>query len=308
MKKWFSLLVALIACCAACACAEGGAQPVEPSADAPVPPFTLTINGATLTEQDFADCPLYKATAVSVNSYGTEKKYEYVGYALADALALAGITEGVTAVEAIADDGYTIACDAALALEPTTLLAFLRDGEPYEGGLWFAPCSSDVTGDYLKRTVEIRADAAAAQPSEEDAADAYAPELSDKTGKIEFAPFSFLVNGAAVNNVALAGQPIFKANVTVTNSKGETVEATYGGYRLRDVLTACGVPDASDVTVIASDGYETQLDAQTVQSEYTLIAIEKDKATGEDGSVWLAPCEATESKAYLKLVVELLAK
>ena len=54
--------------------------------------------------------------------------------------------------------------------------------------------------------------------------------------------------------------------------------------------------------------YESELTAEQATSEYTLIAIEKDKELGEDGTIWIAPCLETASSAYCKLVVEIIAK
>ena len=34
----------------------------------------------------------------------------------------------------------------------------------------------------------------------------------------------------------------------------------------------------------------------------------KDKATGEDGTIWVAPCGETSSKLFAKLVVEITAE
>ena len=39
-----------------------------------------------------------------------------------------------------------------------------------------------------------------------------------------------------------------------------------------------------------------------------LVAIEKDKELGEDGTVWVAPCTETSAKSYAKLVVEIVAE
>ena len=40
----------------------------------------------------------------------------------------------------------------------------------------------------------------------------------------------------------------------------------------------------------------------------TIIAIEKDKELGKDGTIWVAPCLETSSSAYCKLVVEIVAE
>ena len=66
--------------------------------------------------------------------------------------------------------------------------------------------------------------------------------------------------------------------------------------------------DYSTVKAVANDGYEAELTADQAKSEYTIVAIEKDKELGEDGTIWVAPCEETSSKSYCKLVVEIVAE
>ncbi len=96
--------------------------------------------------------------------------------------------------------------------------------------------------------------------------------------------------------------------MVVENKNGETSESTYTGYMLFDVLKACGIDSPSSVKAIANDGYETELTPELASSEYTLVAIEKDKETGEDGTIWLAPCSETTASSYCKLVVEITAQ
>ena len=74
------------------------------------------------------------------------------------------------------------------------------------------------------------------------------------------------------------------------------------------MLAALGITDYTTVKAIANDGYESELTAEQAVSEYTIIAIEKDKETGEDGTIWVAPCLETSSSAYCKLVVEIVAE
>jgi len=111
-----------------------------------------------------------------------------------------------------------------------------------------------------------------------------------------------------VTNATLEGQRIYKVSVNVVNKNGNASEASYTGYKLIDVLAALGITVYTTVKVIANDGYESELTAEQAASEYTLIAIEKDKETGEDGTIWVAPCMETSSSAYCKLVVEIIAE
>jgi len=143
------------------------------------------------------------------------------------------------------------------------------------------------------------------EDTEEETAETGLPEIQDRTDKVTFGEFKFLVNGNEVTNDTLAGLSIYKITVNVENSKGVVSEATYTGYRLSDVLAACGITEFDSVIAVADDGYESVIDYDTANSEYTLLAIEKDKETGEGGTVWVAPCMENTSGSYIKLVVEI---
>jgi hypothetical protein len=132
--------------------------------------------------------------------------------------------------------------------------------------------------------------------------------MNDVTDKVEFQHYEFKVNGTTLMKKDFADLPVFKTTVTTENMSGEKVEATYTGLRLKDVLAAAGVTDYTTVTAVANDGYTTDYDKAVADADTTLVAIEKDKATGEDGTVWLAPCGSTTAKDYSKLVVEITTK
>ena len=340
MKKILSLILVLALALSLAAC--GGTAPettgapettnapetTAPAKTAPVaeevkgvtiPEFAIMINGVKVDNVMMAAYPTYSVTAFSINSSGTESTTTYVGFAMTDVLAAAGLTENYIWLEATADDGYAIEMTGEIVTAPTTLLAITKNGEQFMSAPWFAPGSSETTGDYLKNMVSILVNTVESKPEgidntmKEDPASTEgeenpgAPELSDKTDKVTFSDFCFKVNGQDVTNATLEGQRIYKVSVNVTNKKGITSEATYTGYKLIDVLAACGVTEYTTVKVIANDGYETELTAEQAVSEYTIIAIEKDKELGEDGTVWVAPCLETESGAYCKLVVEIVA-
>ena len=339
MKKILSLILvlalalSLAACAAAPAETTGDPETTAPAATNPapvaeevkgvtIPEFAIMINGVKVDNVMMAAYPTYSVTAFSINSSGTESTTTYVGFAMTDVLAAAGLTENYIWLEATADDGYAIEITGEIVTASTTLLAITKNGEQFKTAPWFAPCGSETTGDYLKNMVSILVNTTEGKPEGidntlvEDAdpteapADqpAEAPELSDKTDKVTFAEFSFKVNGQEVTNATLEGLHIYKVSVNVTNKKGETSEVGYTGYKLIDVLAALGITDYTTVKVIANDGYETELTAEQAASEYTLIAIEKDKETGEDGTIWVAPCLETSSSAYCKLVVEIIAE
>jgi len=343
MKKILSVLLvlALVLSLAACGSAPAetpttvATEPTEAATEATnpapvaeevkgvtVPAFAIMINGVKVDNVMMAAYPTYTVTANSVNSSGTASTTTYIGFALTDVLAAAGLTENYIWLEATADDGYAIEVSGEIVTAPTTLLAISKNGEQFKTAPWFAPCSSQTTGDYLKNMVSILVNTTEGKPEgidntlveEADPTEApadepaEAPELSDKTDKVTFADFSFKVNGQEVTNATLEGQRIYKVSVNVVNKNGNASEASYTGYKLIDVLAALGITDYTTVKVIANDGYESELTAEQAASEYTLIAIEKDKETGEDGTIWVAPCMETSSSAYCKLVVEIIAE
>jgi len=314
MKRIFAALLVFLMLVSATACASGqAAEDTEavPAAqvvtDVEIPDFTVLVNGVEVTHETMAAYTVYSVQTHSVNSQGTEDNRLYIGYAMSDVFAAAGLTGDYTEVEAVADDGYAITYDADIAALPTTLLAVIRDGEPFKKGPWFAPCHSGTSGDYLKNVASIGVDSEAVLPedTEEETAETGLPEIQDRTDKVTFGEFKFLVNGNEVTNDTLAGLSIYKITVNVENSKGVVSEATYTGYRLSDVLAACGITEFDSVIAVADDGYESVIDYDTANSEYTLLAIEKDKETGEGGTVWVAPCMENTSGSYIKLVVEI---
>ncbi len=279
-----------------------------------VPAFSIQVNGVEITNESMADYAVYEIQTSTVNSAGTASTATYAGFALSDVLAAAGVTD-YESVTATADDGYAVEVSAEVAAAPSTLVAVTKDGAQFSGSPWFAPCSSGTTGDYLKGMVAITLDGAPAQLPAEPAESGEpsgggesAPEIQDKTDKVTFEAFSFKVNGAEVTNETLDGLHIYKIDATATNSKGESSTSTYTGYRLSDVLAAAGVTDYTTVKAVANDGYETELALESANSEYTLVAIEKDKELGEDGTIWVAPCLEESSSAYCKLVVEIVAE
>ncbi len=299
--------------------AEAAAPVAEEVRGITVPAFSITVNGVEVTNDMMADYALYQVTAVSTNSSGTESTTVYAGFRMADVFAAAGLAETYVWLEATADDGYAVEYTGDIMAD-TTLLAVVRDGAQFKAAPWFAPCASVTTGDYLKGCVSILvntvegapeidiAETGAAETTAAEGGEAVAPEKEDKTDKVTFADFSFQVNGTEVNNAALEGLSIYKVNVTTENSNGESAQSTYTGYVLADVLKACGIENAAVVKAVANDGYENELTAEQAASEYTIVAIEKDKETGEDGTIWVAPCTETSSKAYAKNVVEIVAE
>lgn len=337
MKKYLSILLAfaLVLCLAACSGSNdpNSVTPSDAVTDPPpasgpvaeevkgvtIPAFSVLVNGVEVTQADMAAYPMYSVQATSVNSAGTESTTTYVGFAVKDVLEAAGLAESYVWLEAEADDAYTVTITGGIIYEDTTLLAMTKDGSPFSSSPWFAPCGDTTTGNYLKNTVSILVNTTEGAPDIEPpdtSGDSAAgggqagglPEILDRTDKVEFEPYSFLVNGVEVTNETLAGLSIYKITAAPVNSNGEVVEAGYTGYKLADVLEACGITGYTTVKAVANDGYETELSGELIDSDYTLVAIEKDKETGEDGTIWLAPCTEESTKSYCKLVVEIVAE
>ena len=324
MKKTLSLVLALVLLFSLASCAQKEETPetsgpvAETVKGVTIPEFSVTINGTAINQDAMAAYPMYSVQATSVNSAGTESTKTYVGFAMSDIAKAAGLTESYIWLEATADDGYAVTLTGDVVMAPTTLLAMTEDGTPFTAAPWLAPCASATTGDYLKGCVSILVNTVEGAPENvadpidnedsELALTGELPELQDKTDKVEFAPFSFLVNGTEVTNDTLKDLHIYKVAVTVENKAGELSESTYTGYKLSEVLAACAVTDPVSVKIRANDGYESELDAALISSEYTIVAIEKDKEVGEDGTIWVAPCSETSSSSYAKLVAEITAQ
>ncbi len=320
MKKFITLLLALAMVFTLCACGgntadEGKDGPVaEEVKGVTVPEFAVMVNGVKVDQNMMAEYPLYSVQTTTVNSAGTESTTTYVGFAMKDVFAAAGLTESYVWLEATADDGYAVTFEGDIMAD-TTLLAITQDGNQFKSSPWFAPCTSGTTGDYLKGCVGILVNTTAGAPegiSNEAKPDSEGalgtPDKQDKTDKVTFDAFSFKVNGKEVTNDTLKDLSIYKVTVSTENSKGEVSEATYTGYVLADVLKACGIENAATVKAVANDGYASELTADQIASEFTIVAIEKDKALGDDGTIWVAPCTETSSKSYCKLVVEITAE
>ena len=108
-----------------------------------------------------------------------------------------------------------------------------------------------------------------------------------------------------MKNADLEGLKIYKITCSALNSKDAVITSTYTGYVLKDVLDKLGIDSGKKITAVASDGYKLELSNDEVNSEYTLIAIEKDKELGKDNTIWIAPRESDKTKKYASNVVEI---
>jgi len=327
MKKVLAILLALVMVFSFAACGDNNSgkeqeqqqeqqSTVEVVKGVTIPEFTLKVCGVKITNEDMAAYDLYSYTANTVNSSGTSKSNVFIGFKMSDVLDAWGITGTFGKATCKATDDYTVEYEGNL-LADNCFVAISKDGTQFKNGPWFAPGESGTTGDYLQDLAKIEIEGATApadrvaqgeekKSENEGPTELAAPDVSDKTGKITFTDFCFQVNGKDVKNADLEGLSIYKAKVTVQNSKGAISEVTYSGYVLKDVLEKLGI-NASKVTVVANDGYTSELSAEDIASDITLIAIEKDKAVSENGTVWVAPCNQSMSNAYARDVVNINA-
>lgn len=284
--------------------------------DVVVPEFKVKICGAKITEKEMEKYPLYKVHASSVNSSGTAHEVDYVGYRFKDFLEVIQFEGDANKATIICTDGYQTDYEGDLRADEV-LIAITKDGETFKDGPWFAPCNSETTGDYAQDLEKIEisdfTSPLASNKSEEkkeetkEIAFPQDPISEDKTDKITFGDFSFKINGQVITNEDLDGLKIFRNTVVTKNSKEVISQSKYSGYVLKDVLDKIEI-DATKVKAIAADGYENELASELIDNPLTIIAIEKDKEVGKDGTVWLAPCSENVSGSYAKEVIELIVE
>ena len=323
MKKLFKnlvlgLVVLSVLSCAACGNNNAEAQKntnqnvLEEVRGVTIPKFSVTINDKVVTNEDLAEYSIYKSQVTSVNSSGTESTVNYIGFRFVDALEKAGLSNMTTYIEAIADDGYSVKYENRKP--ENMLIAISRDGSQFKKNPWFAPCDSNVTGEFLQGLTTILVNDKNEKPnvntssksSEGEASkELNKPEKLDRTDKVVFEPFSFIIDGTEVTNESLEGVKIYKITCDALNSKDAVITSTYTGYVLKDVLDKLGVDTSKKITAVASDGYKLELTSEQVNSEFTLVAIEKDKELGKDGTIWVAPCEEDKTKKYASSVTEI---
>ena len=320
MKKLFKNLFLGLVVLSCVACGNNNAEVskntnqnvLEEVRGVTIPKFSVTINDKVVTNEDLAEYSIYKSQVTSVNSSGTESTVNYIGFRFIDALEKAGLSNMTTYIEAIADDGYSVVYENRKP--ENMLIAISRDGSQFKKNPWFAPCDSNVTGEFLQGLTTILVNDKNEKPNvnttnksseAEGSKELNKPEKLDRTDKVVFEPFSFVVDGSEVNNDTLAGLKIYKITCDALNSKDAVITSTYTGYVLKDVLDKLGIDKNKKITAVASDGYKLELTSEQVNSEFTLVAIEKDKELGKDGTIWVAPCEEDKTKKYASSVTEI---
>ncbi len=321
MKKLFKTLLTILVAISLFACGNGAetklstnSTQLEEVRGVTIPEFSITINDKTVTNQDLAEYPIYKSQVTSVNSSGTESTVNFIGFKFVDALEFIGFPLDVKYVEAVADDGYSVKYENRDV--NYMLIAISKDGSQFKKNPWFCPCDSDVTGEFLQGLTTILVNNKNEKPNlnvtekvdEQDSKTLSKPDKSDKTDKVTFGEYKFKVSGVDVTNSDLDGLNIYKISCDALNSKDAVINSTYTGYVLKDVLNKLGFSNISKVKAVADDGYSVDMTSEQINSEYTLIAIEKDKEVGKNGTVWLAPCEEDKTKKYISNVIEIIVE
>ncbi len=158
MKKLLVILLALAMVFSMSACGKKEVESAEiltEVTDVTVPEFTVKICGAEITNETLKECNLYSAVAKSVNSKGNASENTYVGYRMSDVIDAVQITVTGSTVQIICTDGYESTYEGDL-FEEGVLLAITKNGETFKDGPWFAPCTSNVSGDYAQDISEIK--------------------------------------------------------------------------------------------------------------------------------------------------------
>lgn len=324
MKKILTLMLAILMVMTLTACGSKEASSEQAQtlltevSDVTVKEFMVKICGAKISNKEMESYPLYTGTSDTVNSQGNKKSSVFVGYKFSDVLEAAQITGDLGNAQIICTDGYEMTFEGDIKADGV-LLAITKDGEEFKDGPWFAPLTSETTGDFAQdlSKVEIgdlssplagqgKGDSNTEETTEE-IAFPQDPVSEDKTDKITFGDFTFKINGQEITNADLDGLKIFRNTVVTKNSKDVVSQSKYSGYILKDVLAKLNI-SGTKVKTIAADGYEAEFTEEMINDDLTIIAIEKDKEVGKDGTVWLAPCSENASGKYAKEVVEIVVE
>ena len=127
---------------------------------------------------------------------------------------------------------------------------------------------------------------------------------TDANEEVFIPSFSIQVCGNAITEKEMASYELVSFEVKTINSKGTEKNYKYTGYRITDVLKACGLNvSEGDVTATATDGYET-IYKDNIILDTTLVAVLRDGEAFEEGP-WLAPCSSETNGDYLKNLSEI---
>lgn len=266
-----------------------------------VPYFEFTINNIKVDKNFLKDYTIYKYDVTSTNSEGNTSTTTYIGYRLIDAVNAINYEINETYVIAKSNDGYSVTYNKPQS--KNIMMAFNKNNKDVENYPIFAPCESNISGDYLKQCSTILFTNETDSPQEDNPGELEEPTIKKKND-IEFSPFSFKVNNQNITNDTLSSLDKYKANVQVKKQNNSIVDHSYTGYLLKDILNLLNV-STEKLIVVDNENNETVIEKNIIEDNLTLLAIECDKKTGENGTVWIAPCSSHVSGDYIKLVTEI---
>jgi len=127
-----------------------------------------------------------------------------------------------------------------------------------------------------------------------------APTVSVEAVKgVTIPEFKIKICGVKITNEDLAAYDLYKYASNTVNSSGTNKSNVYIGFKMADVLEACGITGTfGKATVVATDGYEVVYEGNLL-ADNCFIAISKDGALGKNGP-WFAPCESGTTGDYIQ--------
>lgn len=178
----------------------------------------------------------------------------------------------------------------------------------------FAACGEEPATEDPAATATDVTEPAEGTPAEGEAA---LPEINTPQAEITFNDFTIKVNDTEVTYADLKDCQIYKVKLDNLLTKdgtpatdketGEPLVISYTGYKVADILAVAGV-EGSTVYAVASDGFESEPYDLSVNPDYLIIAVEKDKEQAADGTVYFAPCFEQMNGKYVKAVNELVVE
>ncbi|MCQ2486751.1 MAG: hypothetical protein MJ129_02335 [Clostridia bacterium] len=186
----------------------------------------------------------------------------------------------------------------------------------------FAACNKKAAVEDATTTTAVSTTAPVTQPEAE-----ALPELRTPPMQITFNDFGFTVNDRFITYGEIAWLQVYKVELTdyllgkdgvskaTDKETGAPLSVAYTGYKLVDILNACGITDAKKVTVITSDGYDNfgnfmgengEVEKATYDltknPDYYIVGVEKDKQQSPDGTLYFAPVMEAKNSQYASMV------
>ncbi len=103
--------------------------------------------------------------------------------------------------------------------------------------------------------------------------------------------------------------PQIEKTLTKTNSKGETTTGVYAGVHWTEIAKLIGADAASDVVLVASDGYEMNITADMLNDPDSLFALYQDGEyiqSEDDGRIWFCASENFTANNWVKYITKIV--